>query len=133
MALTNATLLNGATISATGGTTVNFAPSGTEVPDGVEIIDTGAADYRTRVKISCRSKMPTYNSATQTYSKGKRMVNITFPKILASGETVFPIVRLEVEDHPEQTAAERLEMLKYISQVCFDADFATFFTTGSKA
>lgn len=133
MALSNATLLTGATLSASGGSTLTFNPSGTEVPDGVELIDVGEADYRIRRRITCRAKMPSYNTALKVYSKGKRYVNIIFPKIIASGETVFPTVRMEFEDHPEQTAAERQDMRYIASQVAFDPDFTAFFTTGSKA
>lgn len=133
MALSNATLLDGATISATGGTTVNFAPSGKDVKDGVEIVDVGATDYTTRCSISLRVKMPTYNSTTVTWSKGKRMISLIMPKTLASGETVFPVVRIEVEDHPEQTSDERLEMRKRAAQILTDSDFDQYFSTGSKA
>lgn len=133
MALSNATLLDSATISATGGTTVNFAPSGKNIVDGVEIVDTGATDYATRCSVSLRVKMPTYNRNTVSWSKGKRMISLVMPKTLASGETVFPVVRIEVEDHPEQTVAERLEMRKRAAQILTDTDFTQFFDTGSKA
>lgn len=133
MALSNATLVAGATISVTGGTTQTFAPSGTPVPDGVEIVDVNEADYRLRTRITNRAKMPSYNSVTATYSKGKRMVNIIKPKVLASGETVFPVVRIEYEDHPEMTAAECLELRKIAAQTLVDSDWTQFFDTGSKA
>ena len=133
MALSNATLIDGATLSATGGTTVNYAPSGKIVPDGVEIVDVDATDYQTRTSVSLRVKMPSYNANTATWSKGKRMVTFVAPKVLASGEVVFPVVRIDVEDHPEMTAAEALELRTRAAQILFDADFDTYFKTGSKA
>lgn len=133
MAITNATLVTGATISVSGGITANFTPSGTVVADGVEIVHSEEADYRIRTRISFRAKMPSYNSVTATYSKGKRFVLLTVPKILASGETIFPVIRIEVDDHPEMTAAERLEHRKKAAQVLCGANFELFFSTGSKA
>lgn len=133
MALSNATVLNGATISATGGTTMTFALSGKDVPSGVEIVDVGATSYVTRTSASFKVKMPTYNATSNSWSKGSREVTLVKPKVLASGDVVFPVVRIKVETHPEMTAAEEVELRKEAAQILFDADFETFFVTGSKA
>lgn len=133
MALANATLITGTTLSATGGTTVNFAPSGKTVENGVEIIDTGATDFRTRTSIQCRSKMPTYNPALKAYAKGRNFVTFVMPILLADGTPAFPTIRVEVDYHPEQTAAHRLDMRKMAAQILFNASFTQFFETGSKA
>lgn len=133
MALANATLVTGATISVTGGSTMTLAPSGKEVPEGIELIDVNAADYRTRTSVTCRSKTPAYNSGTQQYSKGRNFVTVIQPKILADLSTVFPTARIELDFHPEQTAAERLEMRKLLAQTLVDSDFETFWVTGSRA
>lgn len=132
MALNNATLSNGTTISVTGGTTVTYALSGKTVPDGVEIVDSGAASYATRSSIQLRVKMPTYNSNTNVWSKGKRMISMVMPKELTDGTIAFPVVRIEVEDHPEMTAAERKELRERAAQILFDSDFTQYFETGSK-
>lgn len=133
MALNGSTVLNGATISATGGTTITFGVSGKDVPNGVEIVDVGATDYTVRTSATFKVKMPNYNSVTGTWSKGKREIVLVKPKILASGALVFPLCRIDVEDHPEMSAAEALELRKEAAQLLTDSDFDLFFTTGSKA
>jgi len=133
MALSNATLLDGATVSATGGTTQTFAPSGKDVPNGVEIVDVGATSYVTRESISFKVKMPTYNANSNTYSKGNREVTLVAPQVLSTGEVAFNVVRIKVEVHPELSAADEEELRKKAAQVLFDSDFSQFFTTGSKA
>lgn len=133
MALSNATLLNGATNSATGGTTMNFSPSGKDVPNGVEIVDVGATDFVTRTTISFKAKMPTYNATTNTWSKGSREVTLVKPKVLSDGTVSFPVVRIKVETHPEMSAAEETELRSEAAQLLFDSDFWLFWQTGSKA
>lgn len=131
MALSNATLVTGATISVTGGSTVTFNPS-VQKTDSVDLIDIGASDERTQTKISCRSVAPVYTNSTASYSKGKRFVTVTVPVILANGETVFDAIRIEMTYHPEETAASRLDRRKMAAQVLFNASFDTFFVTGSR-
>lgn len=133
MALSNATLIAGATITTTGGTTLNFAPSSQISLDGIELINTDEADFRIRKRITCRSKSPSYNSAANLWSKGKNFVTLIAPKILADLTVTFPTGRIELDYHPEMTAAERLEMRKLLAQSLLDTDFEKFWETGSKA
>lgn len=131
MALTNATLVSGGSLAATGGTTTTFGVSGKPIVGGVELIDTAEADFRIRETIAVRSKSPVYDSSSQTYSKGKWFTTITKPYILASGATTYVIARVEYEIHPEVPTAIAQQVIDHASQVGFDTDFASFRATGA--
>lgn len=133
MALSNATLTTGATITVSSGSTLTFTPTSQQTLDGIELINIEETDSRLKKTIVCRSKSPTYNSATNQYTKGKNFVVLKTPKILADLSTVFPTARIELDYHPEQTAAERLDVRKLLAQTLIDADFDNFWTTGSRA
>lgn len=132
MSLSAATLLTGSTVSATGGTTVTFNPTGKNISGGIEIVDINAADVRTATAIVARSQMPVYNQGTQTWSGGRRNMSIVVPIILADGNMYFPVIRMEMVYHPEMTAASKLELRKLAAQTLFRSDFTTFWDTGSR-
>lgn len=132
MSLTNAVLKAGATASApTGGTDVTFAPTGISVPNGLHIAVPADTDYRTRRNMTVKVKYPSLSNGV--YSKDKKSITFVVPKILASGETVFNLIRIEREVHPESTAAEAFELSMIGAQILSDADFLTFWSGGSLA
>lgn len=136
MALTNATLVSNGTLNVTAGegaVTVSYAPSGQDIPNGLQIIDTSSTDPRTRKTISVKARMSSYNSITKEYVKDKREITLTHPKLLADGSTAFRIVRISYEEHPESTADERKELLDLAAQTMFDTDFAQFLATGARS
>lgn len=130
--ISNLTLLTSATVSATGGTTQTFQPSGTEVSGGIEVVDVGATDFITRPKATFKSRMPTIDS-TGAYSKMKTSANFIMPMVDSQGKTQFNLVRVEMEIHPECPAATLTELQKKGAQLLIDSDLAAFWTTGSRA
>lgn len=129
MGIQNMTLLSGATVSATGGTTVNFAPDGVSVPNGVHVADSANADFKTRANVTLRTRNP--QLVNGVFTKNKRWVTYVAPQVLSSGDIVFNLVRVEVEFHPDLAAADLTEMLKRGAQVMIDSDLATFWSMGS--
>lgn len=132
MGVQNATILTGSTISASGGTSSTLAVTGQQVPNGVQIADMGVTDFRVRPTVTFRSRVPAMQP-DGSWSKYKNQISAVFPKLLASGEMAFPVVRVEFECHPEQTDAEVQKMRDWFSQFGFDADFANFLKYGSLA
>lgn len=133
MALSSAVVKTGASaMTPTGGSDKTFTPDGQTVPNGIHIADAAQADFRIRDNMSLKSKVPTLQG-DGSYSKGKRSVTIVMPRLLASGMTVFNLVRLEVEVHPEMTAALELDLRMVAAQVLSDSDFSSFWTAGSLA
>lgn len=132
MPLQNASILDGASISATGGTSVTLSTDGLQVPSGIHLIDASVTDYRARPNVTCRNKVPVIQP-DGTYGKGRRSTVLAFPKVLESGKQGFPCVRIELEDFPEMSVAEIDKMLNWAAQVLTDPDFVSFWRTGSLA
>lgn len=131
MGLTNAIVKAGATSAAvTGGTDETFGPDGVTVVNGLHIADTAQTDFRIRRGITIKNRQPLIDSLG-VFSKDKKSITIVAPKLLASGKTQFNLIRIEREIHPESTAAEALDLNLLGVQVLSDADFLTFWATGS--
>lgn len=129
MGVTNATLLSGATISVSGGTSKSFQADGYAVPNGIHIVDVSEADYRIRKSITLRNRNPVLVNGK--YSKHKRWMTTVFPQIEADGSISFNVIRSEVEFTTTMPSADTTDMLKMHSQLFVDADFTSFLTVGS--
>lgn len=130
MSISNASVMGGAAVnSVTGGTAVNYSADGQQVTNGVHVSDTTVADFRVRPGITFKVKQPVLNGLV--WSKDKKSATLVRPKLLASGLTVFNLIRIEIEVHPESTSAEALELRTQGAQLCYDADFTNFWTLGA--
>lgn len=129
MGIQNMTLLDGATVSATGGTTQTFTPDGVTVPNGIHVADAANADFKTRENVTFRTRNP--QLVNGVYTKAKRWVTFTVPQVLGNGTIVFNLVRIEVEYHPDMASADFLDMLKKGAQLFIDADLTTFWSAGN--
>lgn len=131
MPISGATVMAGATgITVTAGTSKTYSPNGVVVPSGIQIADTAETDYRIRKNMTFKNRQPTLDSLG-VYSKDKKGATYVQPKILASGKTVFNLIRVEREVHPESTAAEALELNYIAAQLVSDPDFASLWSVGS--
>lgn len=131
MGIKNASILVGTTASAAGGTALAFTTDSQTVPNGVHVVDAAATDFRTATSLTARNfKIPSVDK-DGVYSKGRRGMTLVKPKILASGKTVFPLGRVEIEDHPEMTQAEKDELRLETAQLLFNANFVPFWRVGS--
>lgn len=125
MSLINSTLLSGATVSATGGTSKTFSAVGETIKNGVKVMDTSVTDARLRPTLTCVNR-PAQMSAGVYISKDKKTMKLVSPKLLASGSIVYNVREIRIEDHPETTDAERDILDGYTAQLMFDSDFASF-------
>lgn len=134
MPISGATILNNSTAQAapTGGTSVTLTDNGVTVTNGKSVADAGNTNFLTRLYGQFRNKPPA-KQPDKTYSKGKRTGTITQPKLLANGDYVNNLVRIELEIHPEATATEVVALMLNGSQLLTDADFQDFWKTGSLA
>lgn len=135
MSITNATLMVGATYSPTGGTSTAFGPNGAKVDGGIQIVDTVNTNAVTRAMITFRNiKQAVLDMVTGTYiGKTRRSGQLVRPKVLASGRVVFPLIRVELETHPEMSDAEVVALLNEGAALLTDADFVPFWKIGSLA
>lgn len=135
MGVQNATLLVGATASATGGVSTAFVPNGATVSNGIQIVDSTSTNAVTRASITLKTiKSAVFDMLTGLFTgKTKRQIQLVRPKVLASGRVVFPLIRVELEVHPDCTDAEITALLHEGAQLCIDADFIPFWKLGSLA
>jgi hypothetical protein len=133
MPLKGAVIKDGASaMTPTGGSDMTFNEDGQPVVGGVHLANTAQTDFRIRENMTVKQKVPTI-SASGVYSKDKKSITYVEPKILASGVTVFNLIRIEREVHPESSAAEALNLNMVGAQLLSDSDFANFWAAGSLA
>lgn len=134
MPISGCTILNGSTAQAapTGGTSVTLTENGVTVPNGKSVADASNTNFLTRLYAVFRNKPPA-KQPDKTYSKGKRSATATQPKLLANGDYVNNLIRIELELHPETTTAETVSIMLNGSQLLTDADFQEFWKSGSVA
>lgn len=132
MSLQNATVKTGSTgLTVVGGTDMSFSPDGVIIPNGIHVSVAADTDFRVRRGLTMRQRLPVLSGVV--YSKDKKSAVYTTPKILADGSTVFNLIRIEREVHPESTAAEAFELNMVGGQILSDADFLVFWSGGSLA
>lgn len=134
MSIVNSAISSGATVAATGGTSFTFTADGQTAAGAVHVANAAITDFRIRPNAWFRSKVATVlDKLKGTFSKGKRSVVYVKPKILASGEVVYPLIRIELEDHPEMSLAEITALVTEGAQLLCDSDYTSFWTTGALA
>lgn len=131
MPVNGAVVMKDATgITVTAGTAQTYTNDGAQIPNGVHVVDMGNTDFRTRRSLTLTVRQPTYD-AKIGYSKDKKVITLTCPKILISGVTVFNILRIQREIHPESSVAEAADINRIGAQLVSDADFDAFWSAGS--
>lgn len=130
MPIENSTMALGATNSTTGGTDFVLSADGVVVLNGKHLINAAVADMRVRPNVTIRTKMAKVQPSGE-WSKGRRSGTYCRPKLLASGKMTFPLVRCEIEDHPEMTAEEVLELSVVGAQMFINAAWTNFWATGA--
>lgn len=131
MAIKGSIVKSGASgMTVTGGTDKTFTDDGQVVTRGIHVHDAAQADFRYRDNAIFQNKQPSVNP-DGTYGKARRSVAIYLPRALASGKTTVNLVRIEVEVHPEMSAAVELEARLLAAQLLTDADYTSFWTAGS--
>lgn len=130
MGLQNMQILSGATVSATGGTAMVFGPDSVKVDGGVHLVDTGATSFITQANVTAKVKQPTLLTDGR-YSKDKKSILLVEPMVDSKGMTVFNLIEIRREVHPELPAADAVKLLNKGAQLCFDADLTAFWANGS--
>jgi len=133
MPLQGMTLAKNATsAAATGGTSTTFSNDGVSIPNGIHVADLAEADFRIRTHITLKTRNPALQS-DGSYSKGKRNITVTVPILLDDGSVSYQVARIELEMHPELTAAEVSNLQLLAAQTLCDSDTANFIAYGSLA
>jgi hypothetical protein len=129
--MNNSSLLFGGTVGVTGGTAKTFKIDGQKVNNGIHLVETAPADYRLADGVIATAKQSVYNNSTGEFSKFARSTKLIRPVILASGKLVFRSVLVSIEDHPEISAADQLELRYDGLLLGFDSDYSDLWTIGT--
>lgn len=116
--------------TVTAGTDLTLSPDGLVIVNGVHLIDAAQADFRIRRSATLKNKVPVLGTDGK-YTKDRKEISFTQPKLGADGLVRFPVIRLIRETYWEQTAAEILDMNYIAAQFLFDSDYVSFWTSGS--
>lgn len=133
MSISNLSLMQDATgATITGGTAMALSSDGVEVKNGVHLADFSEDNFIIRTNLTLKTRNPALQS-DGSYSKAKRTMTAVVPKILADSSVAFNLIRIEVEAHPESTAAERTNLHMLGAQLFADSDLDAFLHNGSLA
>lgn len=124
------TLLDGGTTSTAGGTGQDFDRSSTPVTNGYEYADVSETDFFARQKVLLTSRMPSLQ-ADGSWSKQKVSCRFVLPITLADGTISYNVARVEVEVHPEATAANLAELREMGAQMLIQAGLNDLFVAGT--
>lgn len=124
------TLLDGGTSSTAGGANQEFDRSSTPVNNGYEYTDVAEADFFARQKVILVSRMPQVQS-DGSWSKQKTSCRFVSPITLADGTISYNVTRVEIELHPESTAANLTEHREYAAQLALDSELDDLYVAGT--
>jgi hypothetical protein len=130
MGVLNASILTGATVSATGGTAVTYGSDGKTITNGCHVVDIASTDFLSQAQMTLSSKNPTVNT-DGSMTKLKRKVVLVEPFVDSKGKVQYDLIRIEREVHPESIAAKALDLNKKGAQILTDSDFTSFWSTGA--
>lgn len=130
MSLKNMSLLTGGTVSTSGGSALVFADDGITVQNGVHLVVPATADYNVREQCTAKYRPPALD-LDGLYGKDKKSITYTIPFVTASGKTVYNLIRLEREIHPETSEAVTDDFNVIGAQLLSDSDTDGFWATGS--
>lgn len=120
----------GATTALTGGTDLTFTLTGEQLASGVVLANLAETDFFAREKCYVTSRVPALQGDGE-YSKQKTSMRIVRPQVLASGKTVYNLVRVETEIHPEAPAGTAANLRSLGIAALADAEANNFWEAGS--
>lgn len=123
-------LLDGGTTSTAGGAAQSFSRTATAVTNGYEYADVSEADFLARQKVILKARMPALQS-TGEWSKQKLHASFVFPFDLADGTVSFSVARVEIEYHPEATAAHVAELREMVGQLAVGSGLDDLYQAGT--
>lgn len=123
-------LKDGGTTATTGGTDQTFDRTSTPVTNGYEYADSSETNHLARQKVVLTARNPSAQ-ADGSWSKHKAKGQFVFPITLADGTVVYNLVRVEVEYHPEASAANVAELREMGAQILTSSAFDYLFIAGT--
>lgn len=124
------TLKDGGTTTTAGGADQTFDRTNLPVNNGYEYADVAEADFFARQKVILSSRQPQLQG-DGSWSKQKSSLRFVMPITLADGSISYNVARVEIEAHPESSAANLAEMREMAGQMAIGAGFDDLYTAGT--
>jgi hypothetical protein len=124
------TLLDGGTTSTSGGSAQVFSRTSTPVNNGYEYADVSETDHLARQKVLLSARNPALQ-VDGSWSKHKAKGQFILPITLADGTVSYCVARVEIEYHPEATAANVAELREMGAQILMDSEFDNVVVAGT--
>lgn len=133
MSMTSLGLLEGATLSATGGTAITYTPANGGAIGQLYLANASEEDFRLRETIQAKAVIPSRQS-DGSWSKDRRNVTLVVPvHDVGTGEYENITFRLERVAPVFATTAQKAAAGKLAAQFIFDNDTESFWNAGSYA
>jgi hypothetical protein len=123
-------LLDGGTTSTTGGSAQTFDRTNLAVNNGYEYADVDETDFFARQKIIVVTRAPQLQS-DGSWSKQKASLRFVMPITLADGSISYNVGRVEVEYHPEASAANLAEIREFCAQMAIGSALDDIYVAGT--
>lgn len=123
-------LLDGGTTSTAGGAAQTFNRTNLPVNNGYEYADVAETDFFARQKVIMSVRNPQLQG-DGSWSKQKNSIRFVLPLVLADGSISYNVARVEVEYHPEASAANLAELREMAGQCAISSGFDDFFIAGT--
>jgi len=131
MSIASSALLEGSTIAASGGTSVNLLVRGGDFTSVKTILD-DSSSFLEQTRVDFTTRAPNVNTgAPNGYTQIRNSVKIAKPKVLLNGNSTLNTITVSLGCDVETSIAEKGELLKLIAQVLTDASFDDFWQSQS--
>jgi len=124
------TLTDGGTTTTAGGAAQTFDRTSTPVNNGYEYADVSETDHLARQKVILTARNPA-EQADGSWSKHKAKGQFVLPITLADGSVSYNLVRVEVEYHPEASAANVDELREMGAQMLISSAYDNLYVAGT--
>lgn len=129
MSLSTLSLLETATVSASGGTAMPMTSIGGSENKNTLVVDADT-DLRTQRSISFAVRRPKVQaSAPNGYTQGRCNALLKFPVTLANGNLTVDTISIQLSTDVETTVAEKTEYIKLAAQALIDSETLAAWTT----
>jgi len=126
MSIKTGTILSGATIAASGGTSVPLLSRGGNLGQVKVILDDGS-QFLSQTEIDCSIKGPKVNTGSPSgYTQHRNIVKLSRPMTLSNGSRTINSITLNLGTDIELTDVDQRELRLLAAQVLTESSFEEF-------
>lgn len=132
MALRNASIPLGATLTPTGGTATTLSSLGQTLSELKTYLASAGVTQLTRTAVDFSTKQPKASiTAPGGFTQGRSSFKMTRPKVLANTKRTLNGISVEISTDPETSAAENLDLRITACLLLLDSELDAFWLNQS--